>query len=175
MFTRMFGRKTDLPPYELARARGREEAAIKTSVLNDMFGLGDDGGTWSADLDAGLITFETGRGCHLSAPVQVIGTFDTIHSTWMWGWANDSLPDHVINDARRVKEFGALHGVDQLVTGSFVADETDAWDFAGLAMHLTGAQGVYRGPAGRTLVLLTFGTVTASSLDKAVGRTAGRS
>jgi hypothetical protein len=31
-----------------------------------------------------------------------------------------------------------------------------------MAMHLTNGQGLYRGPAGPTLVFMTFGDVTVS-------------
>jgi hypothetical protein len=151
-----------LPPYELARQRGRDDLQMHTRFLADTFGLGQ-GGSWSADLNEGTITISTGTGYVLTAPVQVIGTFDTDDQTWMWAWDNPSLPEAMTRDAIKVREFGRTHGVDQLTTPVFVADEDDALDFTGLAIHLAGAQGGYRGPAGRTLVLMTFGTVTARS------------
>jgi len=149
-----------IPPYELARARGRADLEMRTRFLADTFGLGE-GGHWSADLEQGVITFETGTGVILSAPVQIIGTLDTGTSTWLWAWDNPHVPVGLTRDALLVREYGRKHGIDQLTTSTFLADEDDAWDFTGLGLHLAGAQGGYRGPAGRTLVSMTFGTVAA--------------
>jgi hypothetical protein len=37
-----------------------------------------------------------------------------------------------------------------------------AWQFTAVALYLSGAQGAYRGPAGTTMVFMTFGTMTIS-------------
>ena len=45
--------------------------------------------------------------------------------------------------------------------------EAKAWEYTALALHLSNAQGGYRGPSGTTLVFMTFGTVSLSRADAA--------
>lgn len=42
----------------------------------------------------------------------------------------------------------------------FTSSEEEAWRFTAVALHLSGAAGAYRGPAGSTYVFMTFGDVT---------------
>lgn len=52
------------------------------------------------------------------------------------------------------------HNVAQLTTRKLTCSEDEAWQLTALACKLNEAQGAYRGPAGTTLVFMTFGTVT---------------
>ena len=58
--------------------------------------------------------------------------------------------------------FGEKYRLERLTTRRIEASETECWQFAALACHLANAQGAYRGPAGATLVFMTFGNVTIS-------------
>lgn len=164
MLSRFLGRKPVEPSsYDMALARGREDIQLKTALQMSAFGLGEGGGgPWAADLDAGTITLETTRGFVLNAPVQVIGTLDTTNSSWLWGWDHPSVPEPQAEHARIVRDFGAAHGIDRLTTRMIEVNEGEAWDLAALALHLAGAQGAYRGPAGTTLVFMTYGTITVT-------------
>lgn len=154
-------------PYELALARGREEMGIKNGILDGAFGIGS-GGFWGADLEKGEIRFDMPDGIVVTAPMQVIGTLDTDAGTWLWGWNHPSVPEPLSKHAEAVRSFGLEHGVERLTTRIVEAEEKDAWDFTALALHLSGAQGAYRGPAGATLVMMTFDAVTARGPDGGV-------
>jgi hypothetical protein len=149
---------------ELSFARGKEEIQLKTELARRQWGLGE-GGNWSADLQAGTITFTNGEGWIITAPVQVIGTLNTADGSWLWGWDHPSVPDPIGEHARIVRAFGEHHGLDSLTTRMIDASEEDGWSWTALAVHLAGAQGGYRGPAGDALVYMTYGAVTIRKGD----------
>lgn len=139
--------------------RAEAEMQLKTEAAMGMWGLGS-GESWSADLEAGTITFVNAKGWEITAPVQVVGTLNTADGTWLWGWDHPSVPAPVAEHAHRLREFGAQHGLEALTTRKIEAEEADGWTFTALACHLTGAQGGYRGPAGDAFVFMTYGEVS---------------
>lgn len=144
---------------DLSFARAEEELKLKTAFAQETWGLGQ-GGQWAADLEAGTITFTNNKGLEITAPVQVVGTYNSADGTWLWGWDHPSVPEPVSHDARRVHDFGRKYRLEALTTRQIEADESDAWTFTALACHLAGAQGGYRGPAGTTYVFMTYGSVS---------------
>ncbi len=140
--------------------RARAEADLKTEANIGLWH--QDGARWDADLEAGTITFTNTRGWTIVAPVQVIGTRNTADGSFLWGWDHPSVPEPLAADARRVFDFGQAQGLEALTTRKIAAEEDDAWAFTALALHLSGANGLYRGPSGGTHVYMTFGEVQIS-------------
>jgi hypothetical protein len=97
-----------------------------------------------------------------TAPAQIIGTYSTESGTFLWAWDHPSVLAPLQEHARRVRDYGEEHGVADLTTRKLECEELQAWEFTALACHLCGGQGAYRGPAGPTLVFMTFGEVTLS-------------
>lgn len=153
-------RFNDQATYDLAMGRAREEIAMKTAFYQGTLGLGN-GGEWSADLTTGVIRFDQPTGRILTAPVQVVGTLDTLTDTWLWGWDHPSVPENVADHAYMMQGFGEEYGIEELTTRMIPCTEEKAWDLTALAVHLNDAQGGYRGPAGSTLIFMTFGEMTA--------------
>lgn len=146
---------------DLIFARAAEELRLKSELHQETWGLGT-GTSWAADLEAGTISFVNDKGWTITAPVQVIGTLNTADGTWLWGWDHPSAPDPVAQHARLVRAFGEKHGLGALTTRKIEATQEDGWEFTALACHLAGAQGGYRGPAGKTMVFMTFGEIEIS-------------
>lgn len=144
---------------ELTFARANNEIQLKTQFAQQTWGLGE-GGTWGADLETGIITFQTGKGYEVTAPVQVIGTLNSEDDTWLWGWDHPSVTEALAEHARLARDFGEEHGLAPYTTRKIDATQDQAWTFTALACHLAGAQGAYRGPAGPALIYMTFGEVT---------------
>jgi hypothetical protein len=109
----------------------------------------------------------TGKKVTATAPVQIIGTYNTLDGTWLWGWDHPSVLPPLQEHARRVREYGEQHGIESLTTRKLGCDENEAWEFTALACHLCEAQGAYRGPAGTALVFMTFGEVSLSASKRA--------
>jgi hypothetical protein len=146
-------------PAEVVFARAESEIALKTELFRSIFG--DEHYDWAADLDAGTITFTSATKV-VTAPVQVIGTYNTKDGTFLWGWDHPSVPEPQRADARLAREFGQIHRLPSFTTRKVEVTEEEAWRVTAVALYLSGAQGAYRGPAGTTMVFMTFGKFTVA-------------
>jgi hypothetical protein len=164
LFDRLFGIGAAEAP-ELVMARAMEELKLKQNSVVQTWGLGRSGVSWSIDLSLGLINFTLPDGMVAYAAVQVIGTFDTRDETFVWGWDQPSIPEKCRTGARRVRSWGKAHGLTKMTRPEITCNEGDAWAYTALALHLSGAQGGYRGPAGNTSVFMTFGKVRLGARD----------
>ena len=104
-------------------------------------------------------------------PVQIIGTFDTNDSTWLWAWDNPSVRASLSHHAAQLREYGETNGVSELTTRKLSATEEQCWEFTALACKLNDAQGGYRGPSGSTLVFMTFGRPELKATQELAART----
>ncbi len=111
------------------------------------WGLGE--ADWNVDQDQGEIVFTRADGITATAPVQIVGTYNT------------EIRRMAVH-AKRVRDYGKQHGIKRLTTRKLGCSEDDAWELAAVACKLCEAQGAYRGPAGTAFVFLTFGEVTLS-------------
>ena len=130
-----------------------------TALQDSLYGLGQ--ADWQADLQRGTLTF-TGPELTVTAPLQVIGTYDTGDGSWLWGWDHPSVPGPLAVHAGLVRDFAREHGLSALLSRTLHCTEDDLWAFAALATRLAAAQGAYRGAAGSTLVMLTYGELQLS-------------
>jgi len=144
-------------PADLVFERAEAEAALKSEALQGV--LGDEPSEFEVDLDAGLITFTTATKV-ISAPIQVVGTYNTLDGTFLWGWDHPSVPETLGADARLARTFGRRHALSLFTTRKVECTEEEAWMFTAVAAYLSDAEGTYRAPFGTTLVFLTLGEVT---------------
>lgn len=119
---------------------------------------------WDLNQDVGDLVFTFPDGV-VKAPAQIIGTFDTTTSMWMWAWANPSIGEFLKRDALQVLDYGRRHRIARLTTETWKAEEMDGWYMTALATCLCRANGAYRGPTDTTFVFMTFGHVTGSLFD----------
>lgn len=121
-----------------------------------------DEADWSLDQEVGDLVFTTPQGIQAVAPAQIIGTYNTQDGTWLWGWDHPSVEPSLAEDAKKVLAYGQQHGYTELTTRKLQCTEREAWELTALAFLICGANGAYRGPAGDTLVFMTFGEVQLS-------------
>lgn len=146
---------------DLTIARANNELQLRTQAAVDMWGL--DIASWSVDLDAGIITFvNDDKGLVITAPVQVVGTYDTEEGSWLWGWDHPSVSESSGEAARQVRRFGEQYGLENLTSRKVFVSINETWAFAALACHLSKSEGVYSGLSGTTRVLMVYGQVTIS-------------
>ena len=124
-------RRVEDLPYQTVLARGLEELGIKTAAHERLWQMSE--AEWSADLDAGTITFSSPKGLTATAPVQVIGTYDTNQGTWLWAWDNPSIAAEVAAHSVRPREYGRRQRLADLTTRKLQIDEERCWEFAALA------------------------------------------
>ncbi len=151
-------RRMDEAP-ALVIARSKQDLALKTGVAERLYQINDANTRWEVDLNAGTIAF-VGSKITATAPVQVIGTYNSADRSWLWGWDHPSVPPPAAFAANTKKAYGERHALKTYTTRKIVCSQPDAWQFAAVASYLTGAQGAYRGVSGTTFVFMTFGTVT---------------
>jgi hypothetical protein len=135
------------------------ELQVKNTALDALVHFQDT--NWLLDQEKGTISFDSKK-VHATAPVQIIGTYNTADGTWLWAWDNPSLEKGPSRDSQVVREYGQKQGIAPLTTRKLDCDESDCWEFAALACKLCEAQGVYRGPSGTTHVFMTLGKITMS-------------
>lgn len=134
-----------------------DELAIKTAAHDGAWRLSE--ASWDLDQDAGTIVFTTPSGMVATCPAQIIGTFNSLDNTWLWGWDHPSVVPGLQEHAKLCRDYGTRHNLDILTYQDIELDNEDgAWQLAAFACKLAGAQGVYRGPSGTTFVFVTFGT-----------------
>lgn len=129
---------------------------LKTHLADSTWGLGN--ADWDADLDAGTLTFTEGNK-RIHTTMQVLGTYNTQDGTFLWAWAHPSVPHKLAQHALKVKAFAEAQGLEALLTPQLTCSELDCWKLTALAVHLSGAQCAYRGPAEPALVYMTFDNV----------------
>jgi hypothetical protein len=140
--------------------RAVEGLRAKTSAHIGAWRL--DEADWAVDQHAGTIVFNRSDGICATAAVQIIGTYNTADGTFLWGWDHPSVQPPLNAHAARVFEFGMENEIAALTTRKISCTEEEAWGYTALACELNDAQGAYRGPAGATLIFMTFGEVTLS-------------
>ena len=95
---------------------------------------------WFYNQSTGLLTFSTGDQ-ELNFKYFDVGSFSEKSNTWKWSWDNDSTLDNVKENATTVKEFGQRLNFSKLITGYFISDEFEAWEFVAIAAKLTNGIG----------------------------------
>lgn len=155
MFRKLFGRNEAQVTIEKSMA----ELRLKQEVNSSVWGLGSTE-RWDADLEQGIIFFTGNDGIIVSAPVQVIGTLNTNDETWLWGWDHPSVKEPLAHAARLCRDFGQRNGLRRFIERKIACSESEAWEQTAVALHLSEGAGAYRGPAGSTLVFMTFGEIT---------------
>ncbi|HHN8378778.1 TPA: DUF6882 domain-containing protein [Morganella morganii] len=153
-----------LSELDLTIARANNELQMRTQAAVDMWGL--DNASWAVDLDIGTITFTNEeKGLIVTAPVQVVGTYNTEDGTWLWGGDHPSVSESLSESALCVKKFGEQYGLDKLTTRKIAVSAEDTWEFTALACHLSGGEGGYSGESGSTRVLMVYGIVSISRME----------
>lgn len=133
-----------------------DEQDARLAAARDNLGIGG-ADQWAANLAEGTISF-TSADRTLTGPVQFIGSLSPATGTWLWGWANTGLPDHVVVSVSAAAAYGKANGISALVTPKLgEVDDGLASELAAVAIHLAGSGTLYRAAAGENVVFLAFG------------------
>jgi hypothetical protein len=155
------GNGGETPEFKTLLDRSMDELRAKTMGHQAGWRFGK-AARWSLDMSRGDLLFTFDDGVVATCPAQIVGSLDNEGGTWLWGWANPSIPDELKMDSLRVREFGEQRQISRLTSEEWPCAGEEAWQMAALACKLCEAQGVYRGPAGSAFVFMTFRKVELS-------------
>lgn len=140
-----------------------EGLRLQTAAHSSTWHLGQEQ-QWHVDQDTATIEFRFADGTVATAPVQIVGTFDPMDSTFLWGWDHPSIDSSLRVHAELVRDYGQRHNVARFTTRKLVCTEQQAWEFAAVAVRLGHANGGYRANSGGPWVYMTFGEITLKKL-----------
>ena len=146
--------------FELLLAQSMEELAIKTASHDRLWQI--SAADWSVAQESGQIVFHSPKSMIATAPVQIIGTYNSQNNTWLWGWDHPSVVLPLRKHAEQLRDYGKKNKLPRLTERLIKCTQDECWEFAALACRLCEAQGAYCGPDGDTLVFMTFGDVALS-------------
>jgi hypothetical protein len=108
------------------------------------------------DPETDTLTFSTGGKAGVVAHVLVVGSVADKPGTWLWSWADSSIPESMSEPILRVRQFGEDHGFDKLADPTWLGDKADGWEMAAAAALILSAKGAYRAPYEGGAVFLIF-------------------
>jgi uncharacterized protein DUF6882 len=124
---------------------------------------------WDYDLERGTLTFSQDGKPRVLASIQVIGTTSISGQTWMWGWANESLPASVTKLVAKVRAFGESERIGELTAAELPDDEYLGWGMTAVAAKVLGAQGAYRCPGKNGFVYVVYSSISFATKRTADG------
>jgi hypothetical protein len=143
------------PDFETMLRASMDELLFNTQQHQDTWRLGKEE-SWSVDPERAELIF-TFPGRVVYAPAQVLGTLHMETGTWLWSWADSSVPDVLQVHALQLRELGEAQGIDRLTNPEWPAAECDCWYLAAFCCSQSGFRGAYRGLSGDSYVFITFG------------------
>ena len=117
---------------------------------------------WVANPDTGRITFMFADGTSVSAPMQIIGTYNIADGTFQWAWGHPGVKESLREHAGLARSFGQDHELLNYTQPTVSCTGDEAWAFTATAAKLGNASGAYESETGNTIVFMTFGEVSLS-------------
>ncbi|MCP2314483.1 DUF6882 domain-containing protein [Kitasatospora paracochleata] len=103
------GTRHDHSAWEAVVLAARERARARQALMVERYSLsGDVQYAWS--MDDARMTWSRGGQVFLTGRITMIGSVSLDRGTWLWAWANDSLPRAVVGDIEEVRRFGEAGG-----------------------------------------------------------------
>ena len=112
--------------------------------------------------DTGRLTFMFADGTRVSAPMQIIGTYNIADGTFRWGWDHPIVREPYRKHAELALKFGQDHQLPKYTQSIVPCTKEEAWAFTATAAKLGNANGAYVSTAGNTLLFMTFGEVSVN-------------
>jgi len=82
----------------------------------------------------------------VAADLCVIGSISESEGTFLWAWANDSLPEESKRGLDHVREFGRVNNLTRLIEAEWPGGSADGLEMAAAAARILDAEGVWVAP-----------------------------
>ena len=140
--------------HEQIMERALNDLQIKTSAHAGVWKLGDEE-RWDWDGDKGTLIF-TFTDKIVRTRAQLVGSYVNSRRSWLWAWANKTIPEDSKTDSKIVRNHMIQRRVTDFDHEELFVDEKDAWAFVSLACYLANAEGAYSGRDGDMRAFFTF-------------------
>jgi hypothetical protein len=111
--------------------------------------------TYFWDLETAEIGFTT-TNRRVIADMCVAGTVSHSEGTFLWGWANESLPALSIAGLETVRAFGEEHDLELLTSSSLPGGRAQGLECVAIAGRLQNAAGVFIDPLDDVTMFFTL-------------------
>ena len=113
----------------------------RNGLWHKRFGL-DDGCAFRWDVHTATIRFRR-QADEVIASICMVGTTSLREGTFLWGWANESIPLLARKGLALVREFGARHQLALLTTPAFPGAGPEGLELVAIAGRVLGAEGIF--------------------------------
>jgi hypothetical protein len=137
----------------LALARAYLDEQV--SLCNKVYGL-DSCNRMDYEQETGQMVFSSLATPKIITTFQVAGSVSLHSNTWLWSWDNPYLLDKVVEEIRKVREYGMKHHLYKLAEPKWEATEEDGWDMTAVASYILKAKGAYKFPSDKILTYAVF-------------------
>jgi hypothetical protein len=128
----------------VAQMQARNEEWIRSFSLQ--------GAPYRWDLGTAELIFVR-AGDHVVADICAIGTVSEAEGTFLWAWANETIPPAAMRGLELVRAFGDEHDLPLLITPEWPGSLADGKEMLAIAGRIQGAKGVFLdGDQGVTLL-----------------------
>jgi hypothetical protein len=131
------------------------ELEAKQKVLLPKYKIGTYDLYWYSQ-EEGTLQFEKNKRVLLRFDVIFLGTWAKYKDDWLWAWANPSMIETVRDKAKVVQDLGSQTGHPAFKTSQMTCDEHQAWELAGMSLHVLNGIGIYRCPSDRVDLFLAL-------------------
>ena len=107
------------------------------------------------DLDRARIRFERG-GEAIVADLCMIGSVSECEGTFLWAWANDTIPAAATAGLDLVRRFGEEHDLALLITSEFPAGRAEGLEMLAAAGRIQDAEGGFVDREGDVTMCFTL-------------------
>ena len=107
------------------------------------------------DLDRCEILFEAG-GRRVSAQICVVGTSSALEGSFLWGWANESLPRLATHKLEAVRRFGEEHRLSLLTMAEHQGGMAQGKECVAISARILQAEGIFIDTVGDVTMFLTL-------------------
>lgn len=138
--------------------QGRELVEQTARAHAERWGLGASK-RWALNQEDGRIlwSFED----HVAwAPVQILGSWNSRVSSFVWSWDNETIRPALCTTAERIRSLGIENDVPALTSSPLNLDEVQVRDLVALAFRLGDCTGLYDPFDGQLATYIVFGPVT---------------
>jgi hypothetical protein len=124
----------------------RESVALmqaRNDAFMQKFGLSGQPYRW--DLDTAQIAFVAAGGA-VTADLCVVGSTSESEGTFLWSWANETIPQRARARIEEVRKFGEAHDLGLLTTAEWPGGRTEGLEMLAVAGRILEADGVLVDP-----------------------------